>query len=135
MRRLFLSLNLVTLIAAMAPSAHGRQSSEIVDPLRGKVVAWTLDSGPTRGVSYEHKFNNDGTVEWRVLDGPAKGHSAREKAYSATKVTDEVIALSYLAASGHTLTIVLNVATLRLYGFASGKEEWQALSGSFKIVE
>lgn len=111
------------------------EQEQNMDPLRGRTVKWTLTNDPTSVASYEHTFHDDGSVEWRLLDGPAKGHSAREKRYSAMSVAENVIALSYLAASGHTLTVVLNSSDHRLTGYASGNGEWHPLSGVFEFVQ
>lgn len=130
------TLSLFTLV-----NSHGvatmiaAQANQHVDPLRGKTVKWTMtDDDPKKVATYEHVFYDDGTVEWRALEGPFKGHSAREKAYSATAVAEHVIALSYLAASGYTLTVVLNTSSQTLIGYASGNGEWVPLKGTFEIV-
>jgi hypothetical protein len=73
-------------------------------------------------------------VQWRVLNGPGKGHIADEKEYRALEVADNVCAVSYLAASGFTLTVVLNFETGRMFGFASGAEFWAPASGTFEFV-
>ena len=52
---------------------------------------------------------------WRILDGPGKGASAQEKQYAAVQVSENVHAVSYLGKSGHTLTVVLNFATGRMF--------------------
>jgi hypothetical protein len=45
-----------------------------------------------------------------------------------------VYAVSYLAPSGFTLTVVLNFATHDLVGFASDKEHWYPVRGTFETV-
>ena len=76
--------------------------------LTGKTIRWTFVDGPTAGATFEHSFNDDGSVTWRALDGQWKGATAREKSYVAVKVNEKTWVISYLAASGHTLTVVLN---------------------------
>ena len=105
-----------------------------MDPLRGKTVRWTISDGSAPATSYEHVFAEDGSVEWRILDGAAKGHSARETKYSAVQVSPNVIVTSYLAASGHTLTAVLNMTDHRVVGYASGHDVWHTFTGPFEIV-
>jgi hypothetical protein len=51
------------------------------------------------------------------------------------QVTEDVHAVSYLAASGHTLTVVLNLATGRMWGFASNNTDWYPLTGTFEVVQ
>jgi molybdenum cofactor biosynthesis protein MoaF len=105
-----------------------------MDSLRGKTVRWSFDDGPVAGMRFEHTFDDDGSVTWRILDGQGKGASAREKHCAAMQVSADVHAVSYLAASGHTLTTVLNFSTGRAFAFASNNTDWQALTGTFEVV-
>jgi hypothetical protein len=43
-----------------------------------------------------------------------------------------VYAISYLAASGHTLTVVVNLRTGRVVGFASNEKTWSPLTGTLQ---
>ena len=110
-------------------------SEQKVDPLRGKTIRWTFTDGPMAGMPIEHTFNQDGSVVWRVLGGPMTGSSAHEKEYRAVKIADNVLAISYLAASGHTLTVVLNTETKRMTGFGSNDKQWVAMTGTFEFVK
>ena len=85
-----------------------------MDSLRGKTLRWTFTDGPVAGTLFEHTFHDDGSVVWRVLEGQGKGASA---------------------ASGHTLTVVLNLATRRIYGFAPNNTDWYTLTGTFEVVQ
>jgi hypothetical protein len=42
--------------------------------------------------------------------------------------------VSYLAESGHTLTVVLNFANRRATAFASDDKTWHQLSGTFELL-
>ena len=106
-----------------------------MESLRGQTVRWTFSDGPVAGILFEHALNEDGTVVWRALDGPWKGQSSQEQRYAAMKISDDVHAVSYLAKSGHTLTVVLNLSTGRAYGFASGNNDWHSLTGTFEVVQ
>jgi hypothetical protein len=86
------------------------------------------------GTTFEHDFNADGSVTWRIVDGQHKGASAREKSYSAVKVGAQTWAISYLAASGHTLTVVLSAEDRRAVAFASNNTSWDSMHGRFEIV-
>jgi hypothetical protein len=110
------------------------QGGRNMDSLRGKTLRWTFTDGPGAGTLFEHTFNDDGSVVWRIIEGPGKGASKQEKRYAAAPVAADVHAVSYLAASGHTLTVVLNLATGRMVGFASNNTEWYALTGTFEVV-
>ena len=105
-----------------------------VEEIRGKTIRWTWTEGPTKGVTHEHQFRADGTVAWRVLDGVQKGQGAEEAEYAALEVADGVFAVSYLASSGYTLTVVLNFRNQKMVGFASGAKEWYVGKGEFQIV-
>lgn len=102
--------------------------------LSGKIVRWTFADGPTAGTSFEHTLNPDGSIVWRVLDGAHKGASRQEKHYGAVRIDDHTWAVSYLAESGHTLTVVLNFANHQATGFASNDKTWHQLSGTFELV-
>jgi hypothetical protein len=86
------------------------------------------------GVKIEHDFHGDGSVTWRLLDGEHRGASNREKAYAAMKVNEKTWALSYLAASGHTLTVVLNLDDNRMVGFGSDEKAWVPMRGRFQFI-
>lgn len=90
-------------------------------------------------------FHDDGTVEWRDTAGSQKsrstetqkqGASAKEKPeYAAIRVADDIYAVSYLAASGYTLSVVLNFREQRMVGFASSSKDWHPVQGTFEIVK
>ena len=103
--------------------------------VRGKTIRFTWTDGPTKGESHEHVFHPDGSVEYaRLEDGKANGKYAKEKKYAAARVTDDVYLVSYLAASGFTLTVALNFAQHTLTGFASNDKQWFPCSGTFEVV-
>jgi hypothetical protein len=90
-------------------------------------------------VTYEHTFHPDGTVVWRGVDA-AKDKPAREKSesgprYASFEVAPETHLVSYLADSGYTLTVAVNLKTLRCYGIASNNKEWYPLTGTVEPVK
>lgn len=105
-----------------------------MNSLIGSTVEWQFEDGPMPGVTFEHTFDADGSVTWHIMDGEHKGASAREKAYAAVEINDRTWAISYLGASGHTLTVVLNVEDGRAVGFASDNSSWTPLHGNFRLV-
>jgi len=109
-------------------------SEGAADAIRGKTIRWTFSDGPMANVPVEHTFDEDGSVTWRIVSGSMKGASAREKEYAAVKISEDVYAISYLAASGHTLTVVLNFHDRRLTGFGSNEKSWTAMKGTFEVV-
>ena len=102
--------------------------------LSGKTIRWTFVDGPTAGTTFEHTLDPDGTILWRALDGPYKGASQREKRYGAVKINEQTWAVSYLAGSGHTLTVVLDFAHHTATGFASNEKSWEQINGTFEVV-
>jgi phenolic acid decarboxylase len=102
--------------------------------LAGKTIRWIFVDGPIPGTTFEHSFNEDGSVTWRIADGPHKGATVREKSYAAVKVTERIWAISYLAASGHTLTVVLNLDDHRVVGFGSNDTSWSLSHGTFELL-
>jgi MoaF N-terminal domain len=103
--------------------------------IRGTTMRWAWTEGPTKGMVHEHVFHDDGTVEWHGA-GSAPSSTRPERApYAAFEVTPKVFAVSYLsAASGFTLTVVLDFATGQLVGIASGGKDWFPLRGTFEVV-
>jgi hypothetical protein len=51
------------------------------------------------------------------------------------KVNEGTWAISYLSASGHTLTVVLNLDDHRAIGFGSDDKSWYPLTGSFELLK
>jgi hypothetical protein len=144
---LFLSATVIvaTFIAYSNPSTakpapgmlpkETKMTQQNSDAIRGRTLRWTFTDGPMAGVPVEHTFNEDGSVVWRLVGGAMNGASAREKECAAVKITQDVYAISYLAASGHTLTVVLNFKDKRMIGFGSNEKSWTAMTGSFEVVK
>ena len=101
--------------------------------VRGKTIRLKWTEGPTKGATHEHVFHEDGTVEWH--DPGSKGGAAKERPpYAAVMVANEVYAVSYLAGSGYTLTVVLNFRDNTMAGFASSSKDWHPLRGTFEVM-
>jgi hypothetical protein len=117
---------------------------EQTDPLRGSTLRWTWTSGPTKGMTHEHHFHEDGTVEWHQVPhkgdtGPADGSASATKPaervkYAAFQVRPDVSAVSYRAESGFTLTVVIDFASSDLVGFASGGDVWDPVRGVSAVI-
>ena len=104
----------------------------------GTTMRFTWTSGPTQGQAHDHRFGEDGNVEWRsaATQGaqPAVGESERAP-YAALDVSDDVCLVSYLAKSGYTLTVALNFADSMLYGVASNDKTWVTVGGAFEVLD
>jgi MoaF N-terminal domain len=108
---------------------------ETATSLSGRTFTWKFTEGPTAGSSYEHTFLPDGSVEFRKADGASRGEPTREKKYGSFEVAPDVYLVSYLAESGYTLTVAMNLETGRLYGFASNEKGWHPVSGTVEVVK
>ena len=120
-----------------------RRAAEV----RGKTMRWAWTEGPTKGMTHEHTFHDDGTVEWRDAgaaqkpeasgpSGSVKPAAKKERVeYGAEKVSDDVVIVSYLADSGFTLTVALNFDDNTVVGYASNATEWHAVRGRLELVE
>ena len=102
--------------------------------LTGRTIRWRFGDGPVAGTTFEHVFHEDGSVTWRIVDGEHQGATARETSYAAVKVNEKTWAVSYLAASGHTLTVVLDFDGGRAVGFASNDKSWDSFNGTFEVT-
>ena len=106
-----------------------------MNALAGQTLRWIWTSGPTANQTHEHEFHRDGTMTWRILDGPAKGKSGDEKEYAAVEVANSVYLVSYLSQhSGFTVTVVLNLKDDSIVGFASNEKEWHQIDGRLEMV-
>ena len=103
--------------------------------VRGKTIQFRWTDGPTKGMTHEHIFHLDGTVEWHDPKHRAEERGPAERpSYAAIPVADGAYIVSYLAASGYTLTVVLNFQDQQLIGFASSAKEWFPVRGTFQVV-
>ncbi len=108
--------------------------------IAGKTVHLKWTEGPTKGATHVHVFHEDGTVEWRVADGDhdsAPSHSAAKvdcPPYLAKDITEQVVLVSYLSASGYTLTVTLNFRNQTTAGVASNEKTWAPVAGTFSVA-
>ena len=124
---------------------HYMEHPDQADAIRGKTIRLIWTDGPTKGKTHDHVFHRDGTVEWRDAEqqpkaqtrgSSEKGGAAKEKpTYAAMKVADDIYLVSYLAASGYTLTVALNFRDQRVVGFASSAKDWHPVRGRFEVLK
>ena len=102
--------------------------------LLGRTIRWRFADGPVAGQTFEHTFQDDGSVVWRSVDGkePTKLH--HEKFGAVSPISDDVAIVSYVSASGYTLTVALNLALGQMVGFASGHDTWMQQRGTFELL-
>ncbi len=103
------------------------------DSLHGRKIRWTFEDGPTQGHTFEHRFEEDGSVVWRSTGPGATDH--HDIASAAVRISDDVHVVSYLSKeSGYTLTVALNLKTGSAVGFASNGKDWVQQSGTFEVL-
>lgn len=102
------------------------------NPITGHSLRWKFSDGPMAGKSFDHTFSRNGNVSFREVgaDPGAKGASADR--YEVASVGQDVHAVSYLAPSGYTLTVVLDYKSLKLVAFASNENSLTMQQGTFE---
>ncbi|HYS56136.1 MAG TPA: hypothetical protein VER58_20445 [Thermoanaerobaculia bacterium] len=104
--------------------------------VKGHTVRWKWTEGPTAGKTYDHTFENDGSVVFReVQAGSAQGNGTRVKKYASFEVAPDVELVSYLGDHGFTLTVAMNYDTGKIYGIASNDKQWFPVAGTFEVVK
>ena len=102
--------------------------------LTGKTIRWSFVDDPMPATTYEHFLHENGRVTWRILDGEYKGATRTEKLYASVRINETTWAISYLSASGHTLTVILNFEDGQAIAFGSNDKSWHLLHGTFEVV-
>lgn len=106
------------------------------DPIRGKTVRWSYSDGPVKGRTFEHAFGTDGMVTWREVDRTLQAARVASKEpgvrYEVARINDDVYAVSYLAASGFTLTTIVDESTGAIASFASNEKQLVAQRGKLE---
>lgn len=111
------------------------------NPLAGRVFRWTFSGGPTAGKTYEHTFNQDGTVVFKEVGGapaPSGGGSGGGMPgakYASFEVAPNTHLVSYLSSHGYTLTVAMNLSSKKIHGFASNDKEWYPVEGTVEVVK
>ena len=121
-------------------------SSKLSDQVSGKKIRLSWADGPTKGMTQEHVFHKDGTVEWHSIETGGKAKPAAESGgtkaakkpekphYASVKITDDICMVSYLSQSGYTLTVVLNFSDGSTAANASNEKDWLPAHGSFEVM-
>jgi hypothetical protein len=109
------------------------------DCLRGRTIKFAWTQGPTEGKVHEHRFLDDGTVEWHALDdrsaGADKPAVVERPEYFAADIGQDACFMSYLSnKSGYTLSLVLNFANRTILGVASNDKRWFRVRGWLEIA-
>ena len=118
------------------------ETMERAEAIRGKTLRLIWMEGPTQGTAHDHVFHADGTVEWHDAKNADKVNAGRRAEsgvqerppYAAMEAAEGIYAVSYLAPSGYTLTVVLNFRDRTMVGIASSAKDWHPVRGRFEIV-
>ncbi|HUR62481.1 MAG TPA: hypothetical protein VM286_08990 [Candidatus Thermoplasmatota archaeon] len=102
--------------------------------LEGLTIQWTFDDGPTRGTTFEHTFNADGSVDFSMVKDGKPGKKTHVGECATVQAGKGVFLVSYLAEGGYTLTVALDFDDDTVVGFASNESDWSQQSGTFEVV-
>jgi hypothetical protein len=102
------------------------------NPITGHTLRWKFADGPMAGRSFDHTFSRNGNVAFREVDSDPNAKPNVAEQYEVASLGQDVHAVSYLAASGYTLTVVLDYKTLRLVAFASNENSLTMQQGTFE---
>ena len=102
------------------------------NPITGHTLRWKFADGPMAGRSFDHTFSRNGNVAFREVDSDPNAKPNVADQYEVASLGQDVHAVSYLAASGYTLTVVLDYKTLKLVAFASNAKSLIMQQGTFE---
>lgn len=104
----------------------------VQNPITGHSLRWTFQDGPMAGKSFDHTFSRNGGVIFREVGSDPNAKRGAVDQYQVASLGQEVHAVSYLAPSGYTLTVVLNYRTKKLIAFASNEKSLTMQHGTFE---
>jgi hypothetical protein len=102
------------------------------NPITGQTLRWKFADGPMAGRSFDHTFSRNGNVAFHEVDSDPNAKPNVADQYEVASLGQDVHAVSYLAASGYTLTVVLDYKTLKLVAFASNENSLTMQQGTFE---
>jgi hypothetical protein len=105
------------------------------NPILGKRIEWTFDDGPMAHQTFEHTFDAEGGVSYRMPGADGAGQPTRVENAKVEPVGENVYVVSYLGAQGYTLTTILDIKTHRMVAIASNERELSVQKGKFKLPD
>lgn len=102
------------------------------NPITGHTVRWKFNDGPMAGKSFDHTFSRNGNVAFREVGSDPNTKAGNAERYEVASLGQDVHAVSYLASSGYTLTVVLDYKSLKLVAFASNGNSLTMQQGTFE---
>jgi len=97
--------------------------------VEGKTLRFHFDDGPMKGKEFDHTFRGD-KVDWGAAGSDKKTTSEGK----LVRIGEDCYIGSYIGPNGYTLTTAMNLATGKLYAFASDGKEWSKHNGTVKKV-
>jgi hypothetical protein len=110
------------------------------NPVSGETFRFTFSDGPMANKTFEHVFDPEGTVTFRIVGGDASPRSATpdesknapEPKYEVAMIREDLAAVSYLGTGGYTLTTILDFKTKKLVSFSSNETAVSVQHGTFE---
>jgi hypothetical protein len=97
--------------------------------LDGKTLRFHFSDGPMKGKDFDHTFHGD-KVDWGAA-GSGKMTTSEGK---LLRIGDDCYIGSYMGPNGYTLTTAMNLATGKLFAFASDGKQWSGHNGTVRQV-
>jgi hypothetical protein len=108
------------------------ESMVAANPITGHSLRFKFIDGPVAGKAFDHTFSRNGHVSFREVGSDPDGKPGVAQQYEVASLGPDVHAVSYLSASGRTLTVVLDYRTLKLVAFASNEKSLTMQQGTFE---
>ena len=106
----------------------------IANPVTGHSLRFKFVDGPVAGKSFDHTFSRNGHVTFREVDGDPNAKPGVADQYLVASLGPECHAVSYLAPSGYTLTVILDYKMMKLVAFASNEKSLTMQQGTFELL-
>ncbi|HEY2396844.1 MAG TPA: hypothetical protein VGH81_12840 [Rudaea sp.] len=97
--------------------------------LDGKKLRFHFSDGPMKGKDFDHTFHGE-KVDW----GAAGSDKMTTSEGKLIRIGEDCYVGSYMGPNGFTLTTAMNLASGKLFAFASDGKEWSEHNGTVKQV-
>jgi hypothetical protein len=105
------------------------------NPLGGKTIRWNFTDGVMANKSFDHTFNEDGSLTFKMLskdsDDKDLQKQSRIEKYEVATLGNDVTVVSYLVPHGYTLTVAMDMKSKKLVAFSSNDKGVEVQHGTF----
>jgi len=105
------------------------------NPLSGKTIRWNFSDGVMANKSFDHTFNDDGSLTFKMVNPGADtedlGKSTRIEKCEVATLGNDVTVVSYLVPHGYTLTVAMDMKSKKLVAFSSNEKGVEVQHGTF----